>query len=330
MESILYFIVGVLTLGGFYAILALILNLVAGWGGMADLGTAGLVAVGCYTYVITTQTAEIGDEILFAPGLPIWLGVVVSGLVTAVAALLIGLPTLRLRGEYFLITTLAFAEVIRQIALNAVPLTRGTTGFTQTRRPFSETLPGREYRIALLVAIVVVVVVLYLLLRRVSWSPFGRSLRALRDNEPVAVSLGKNVSRQRLATYVFAGLLIGLVAPMYIWHIRTTVPNLFLSEMTFTVWAALVVGGIGSRLGPVIGGFALISVTELFTFLQGSSEYAQLLASTRPILLGLVLILAMRFRPQGLFPERSAFRGASKRGSHPPAPRRSVEEVLVK
>jgi branched-chain amino acid transport system permease protein len=116
---------------------------------------------------------------------------------------------------------------------------------------------------------------------------------------------------------------------MYIWHIRTTVPNLFLSEMTFTVWAALVVGGIGSRVGPVVGGFALITVTELFTFIQGSSEYAQLLASTRPVLLGLVLILAMRFRPQGLFTERSAFRNASRRGSSPPPVRSSDEEVLV-
>ncbi|MDD9207955.1 branched-chain amino acid ABC transporter permease [Georgenia sp. 10Sc9-8] len=327
MDSMILFLVGVLTLGGFYAILALILNMVAGWGGMSDLGVAGLVAVGAYTYVIVTQTAVPADDILIAPGLPIWLGVVAAGLATAAVALLIGMPTLRLRGEYFLITTLAFAEVIRQVALNATPLTRGTVGFTQIERPFSDLLTGQQYRFALLAMVLGLVLLLFWLTRQVSSSPFGRVLRAIRDNEPVAVSLGKHVAAQRIAVYVFGGLLIGLVAPLYIWHIRTTVPNLFMSEMTFTVWTALVVGGIGSRVGPVVGGFVLILVTELFTFLQGSAENAQILAATRPILLGLVLILAMRFRPQGLVTERSAFRHASSRTAAPETFRDDKEVV---
>ncbi|MDY6995124.1 MAG: branched-chain amino acid ABC transporter permease [Actinomycetota bacterium] len=324
MQTNLFFLVSVLTLAGFYAILAQLLNIVAGWGGMPDLGVAGLVGVACYTYAITTQTTV--DDVVLMPQWPWWGGVVAAGVVTAAAAFVIGVPTLRLRGEYFLITTLAFAEVTRQIALNAIPLTNGTVGFAQIERPFSDMFVGRDYRYFLLAVVAVVVVAVFLLARRISTSPYGRMLRATRDNESVAVSLGKQVSRNRIVLYTFVGLVLGLVAPIYLWHVRTTVPSLFSSELTFTVWTALVVGGIGSRLGPIAGAFVLILVTELFTLLQGSTENAQLLAAARPVLLGLVLILAMRLLPRGLLTEQRAFAKASGRWAmrRPPPGGRAV------
>jgi branched-chain amino acid transport system permease protein len=333
-QGLLFFFVSVLTLGGIYAMLALLLNIIAGWGGMPDLGIAGLVGVACYTYAITTQTTV--DKVVFMPQLPWWGGVLAAGLVTGVAALLIGIPTLRLRGEYFLITTLAFAEMIRQIALNAIPLTNGTVGFAQVERPFSEQFVGRDYRFFLLAVVAVAVVLVYLLAKRISTSPFGRMLRGARDNESVAVSLGKSVSRNRIIIYTFIGLMLGLVAPIYLWHMRTTVPSMFVSELTFTVWTALVIGGIGSRIGPVAGALVLIGVTELITLLQGSNEHAQLLAAARPVLLGLVLILALRFLPHGLFTERKAFAGASRRwamkapgtSTSQPTPTAKPQEVL--
>lgn len=306
-----FFLVGVLTLAGFYAILALILNLVAGWGGMWDLGVAGLVAVGAYTYVITTQT-EV-DTVAFSPGWPIWAGILAAALVTGAVALLIGLPALRLRGEFFLITTLAFAEVIRQLALNAGGFTRGTVGFSQLDRPFEALADGRGYRLVLLAIVVLVALAVFLLMRRLARSPYGRLLRAFRDNEAVALSLGKRVTRSRVLTFAFAGTLIGAVAPIYVWHIRSIVPSLFASELTFVVWTALVIGGMGSLAGPVLGAVALILLTELLTFLQGSAEYATLLAATRPVILGVLLIAVMRFRSTGLVGERGSFARASTR-----------------
>ena len=307
MQSLIVFLVGVLTLAAIYAALAMVLNLVAGWAGMWDLGVAGLVAVAAYTYIIVTQT-KVDSGLWFAPGWPMAVGIVAAVAVTAVAALIVALPAIRLRGEYFLITTLAFAEVIHQLTISEDKLTRGATGFSSIDRPLRELVPASDYRWVLLGLAVTVALGVFLLTNRLSKTPFVRVLRASRDNEAVARSLGKNVVRYRIVTYVLAGALIAVITPLYLWHVRSAVPSLFVSELTFVVWTALVVGGMASRRGPVIGATLLIVCTELLTFLQGSAEYAQILAATRPLILGLLLVLVLRFRPEGLSSERSAFR----------------------
>lgn len=323
MQSLIVFLVGVFTLAAIYASLALVLNLVAGWAGMWDLGVAGLVAVAGYTYIILTQT-RVDTGLWFVPGWPMAAGILGAVVVTALAALLIALPSIRLRGEYFLITTLAFAEVIHQLAISESSLTRGTTGFSSIDRPFKGLVPASDYRWILLVLALVVTVAIYLVLNRLSKTPYVRLLRASRDNEAVAQSLGKNVVRYRLITYVFAGALIGVITPLYLWHVRSVVPSLFVSELTFVVWTALVIGGIASRKGPLIGAALLIVCTELLTFLQGSAEYAQVLAATRPVILGLLLIVVLRFRPEGLMSERSAFRFSEKDLGSAPARARTA------
>jgi branched-chain amino acid transport system permease protein len=310
--DILIFFVGVLTLAGFYAIISMLLNIEAGWAGMWDLGLAGLLAVGAYTYVLTTQT-QITIGLSFAPQWPMWSGIVASGVMTGVAALVIGSPALRVRGEYFLITTLAFAEVIHQLAINLTTVTRGTVGFSQLQRPFASLASGREYRFVLLSIVLVVAILVYGLSRRIGLSPYGRLLRALRDNEGVALSLGKHISRYRIQTFVLVGVLFGLTAPIYVWYIRSMVPQLFAPDITFTTWTALVIGGVGSFRGPALGAALLLLLTETLQFVQGSAEYATLLASTRPIILGVLLIAVMRWRPQGLVAERTDFKGVSQR-----------------
>ncbi|MGE2836091.1 branched-chain amino acid ABC transporter permease [Mycobacterium sp. SMC-4] len=306
MQSLLVFLVGVLTLAAIYAALAMVLNLVAGWAGMWDLGIAGLVAVAAYTYIILTQT-RVDSGLLFMPGWPMAVGIIGAIVMTALAALVVALPSIRLRGEFFLITTLAFAEVVHQLAISESSLTRGTTGFSSIDRPFRDLVPPSDYRWVLLGLAVAVALAIYLLMNRLAKTPYVRLLRASRDNEAVARSLGKNVVRYRLITYVLAGALIGVITPLYLWHVRSVVPSLFVSELTFVVWTALVIGGIASRKGPLIGATLLIVCTELLTFLQGSAEYAQMLAATRPVILGILLILVLRFRPEGLMNERSAF-----------------------
>ena len=311
MTGVFFFFVGVLTLAGIYAVLSMILNLEAGWAGMWDLGIAGLLAVGGYTFIIVTQTQS--DDVTFAPGLPMWMGVILGGLAGGVAALIIGLPSLRVRGEFFLITTLAFAEVIRQLAINLNSLTRGTVGFNQFDRPFEALAAGRAYRVLLLALVWVVVGLVYLLMRRLVNAPYGRVLRAFRDNDAVALSLGKHTNRHRIQTFVLAGLLYGTVAPLYLWFLRIATPSIFSSEITFVTWTALVIGGIGSKGGPVLGSIILLLVTESVALLQGSADLAVILASARLIVLGLVLILVMRYRPAGVITEHSSLAGASAR-----------------
>ena len=312
MSGWIIFVVSVLTLAGIYAILSMILNLEAGWGGMWDLGIAGLLAVGAYTYVIFTLPPG-KEDVEFAVGWPIWAGVLMAALMTGAVALVIGTPALRLRGEYFLITTFAFAEVIRQVLINQNSWTKGTVGFAQIQRPFETYVSGRDYNYLLLGMVALVAVVVFLVTRRLGKAPFGRLMRGFRDNEPLANALGKHVTRYRVQTFVLVGVLIGATAPLYVWYIRALVPQLFAADITFTVWIALVVGGLASIGGPALGAVVLIGITEGLQFIPVSVEHAVLLSSTRPMLLGLALILVLRYRPQGLIPERRSFKNESRR-----------------
>jgi branched-chain amino acid transport system permease protein len=298
----LLFFAGVLSLAGIYATLSMILNIEAGWGGLWDLGLAGALAVGAYSYVILTVEAE---DLAFAPGLPIWLGVLGAGAATAVTAFLIGIPTLRLRGEYFLITTFAFAEVTRQVITNETSVTRGAFGFTRIPRPFEDAVAPGHYSYVLLGMVLGLVALCYAVMRRIGSLPAGRLLRAQRDNEVAALALGKNVASTRRRLYVLAGFMIGVTAPFYVWFIRSLQPGLFTPEITFTVWTALVIGGIGSFRGPALGAVLLILLTQATQFLQVSPEQAATLASVQPAVIGALLIVVLRFRPHGLIAEQT-------------------------
>ena len=311
MTGLLLFFVGVLTLAGIYAILAMILNLEAGWAGMWDLGLVGFMAVGAYTYTILTQ--EKFTDVMFAPQLPIVVGLLGAAVAAALFALIVGFPSLRVRGEYFLITTLAFGEVVRQIAINWKPLTRGTIGFSELKRPFEASIPGTGNRIVLLLIVWTLVGLCYLLMRRIGHSPFGRLLRGIRDNDPVARSLGKATNRYRIQTYVFVGSLYGVAAPLYLWYLRSLTPSLFAPDITFVAWTALVIGGIASKSGPVLGAVVLLVLTESVSLVQGSAQSAVVLASLRYIVLGLLLVLVMRYRPDGLLKEQDSFAEMSNR-----------------
>jgi branched-chain amino acid transport system permease protein len=302
IPGIVIFTASVLTLAGIYAILAMVLNLEAGFAGLWDLGTAGLFAVGGYFFLITTA-GEPG--LTFSPGWPMWAGILGAGVFTGAIAFLIGIPALRLRGEYFLITTFAFAEVIRQVITNEPELTRGAAGFNQIVRPLDDLTTGRNYTFVLLGIVALVVVAVWLVVRAILQSREGRTLRALRDNEAAALAAGIPVHRHRAATFTLAGILLGLTAPLYIWYLRSITPHVYAPEITFTAWTALVLGGIGSLRGPIVGAVLLIVVTHATIFLQVSPEYAELLASLRPIVIGLVLIVILRFHPQGLISEKT-------------------------
>jgi len=305
------FWVSVLTLAFIYASVTMVLNVEAGWGGMWDLGVVGLLAVGGYTYGITTANDE-GLTTKFQPGWPIWLGILAAMAVTGVVAFLIGLPALRLRREYFLITTFAFAEVFRQLAVIQADITNGTVGFNRLQRPFESVVSGTDYNYVLLLIAVAVAAMVFALTFAISRSPYGRALRSMRDNEAAVLSVGIGVSRLRLQTFVMAGVVLGGVAPVYLWWTRSLVPQLFIPDFTFVAWTALVIGGMGSRVGPLLGAIFLITFTELIRLVDVPPEQIKLLIGFQPIAIGLLLILVLRFRPEGLFPERNAFGARSR------------------
>lgn len=209
------FLVTVATLALIYAMAAQLLNLEAGWGGMWDLGIAGLIGVGAYSYVLLTSPTDA-----FVPGLGLAfpLGMIGAGLITATVAVVIGWPALRLRGEYFLITTFAFAEILRQLIVINKDLTGGTFGLTGIARPWELqfTFEGHPYVRLGLTALLTLAI--WLVCSRFASSAYGASLRAARDNEPLAMAMGKSIKTLRMSTYATVGLLCGLaVGPAYSW-----------------------------------------------------------------------------------------------------------------
>jgi len=299
------FLATVATLALVYAMATQLLNLEAGWGGMWDLGVAGLIAVGAYSYVLLTSAP---DAMVPGLGLPILGGMIGAGIITALVAALIGWPALRLRGEYFLISTFAFAEIIRQLIIIGKDVTGGTFGITFVKRPFEQAFRFDAYPFVLLGITAVLTVVVYLICSRVAGSVYGMTMRAARDNEPLAMATGTSVKSLRMSTYSFVGLLIGIfVGPAFVWFLGALVPSTFGATLTFTIWAALVIGGLGSRIGPVVGALLLTGVSEAVRLIEVAPQQAHLLSAVQPALVGILLIVVLRFRPGGLFTEQKSF-----------------------
>ena len=307
------FWVGVLTLALIYSSLAMALNVESGWGGMWDLGIAG--AAGRGQLLLRHPHRRPGPRHAVHAGAANVGGLAAGRAVHRAGGLRIGAPALRLRREYFLITTLAFAEIIRQLVVIQADITRGTVGIANIARPFGSFVTGRDYNYVLLALAAAAAAVMYVVTRQVGMSPFGRTLRAARDNEAVALALGKRVNRMRLQTFVLAGILIGATAPVYLFYIRAISPQLFAPGITFTVWTALVIGGLGSVRGGLAGALVLIVFTEAVGLIEVDPQYINILVAIEPFLVGLLLVLVLRFRPEGLFSERDAFGGSGGRAA---------------
>ncbi|MBP1154464.1 MULTISPECIES: branched-chain amino acid ABC transporter permease [unclassified Paenibacillus] len=296
----LLFIAGLLALAGIYAMLSLTLNIDSGFLGLWNLGVAGFLAVGAYTYTLVTldQPGTLGL------GMPIWVGLLAAAIASGVAGLIVGLPSLRLKKEYLLITTFAFAEVIRQVITNEKWLTNGNIGFYGLPKPFESYFSGINYIFFFTVLVLVILAIYFWLAQRLTYSPLGRLMRAIRENESATLSIGKDIYRTKLKIFILTNMFVGIVGAIYVWYSSIILPSMFTSTITFTVWTALVIGGIGNNKGAVIGAIVLIFVQEFTRFFQVSPDMAVVLASLRWVVIGFMLVFVLRFRPQGILSEK--------------------------
>lgn len=305
MDGLLIFGVSLVTLGAIYGMVCLALNLEAGAGPLWDLGIVGCFGVGGYSYaLLTTGPAADYQSYIFGFGLPMWVGAIGAAAMAGLVAWLIALPTLRLKKEYFLIVTLAFAEVIRQIYANEGWLTNGVAGIYDQRQPFKDAVSAANYPYLLMAICLAGLFAVWAVTHRLVHSPFGRSIRALRENEALAITAGVDPRATSMRLYVTAGAITGFAGMFYVWYNTLIVPNQFRSDFTFFIWAALIIGGISNQRGALVGAFVFILLHDSLRFLQVSGEMAVALTSLRTALVGLVLILILRFRPDGIFPER--------------------------
>ncbi|ATW27758.1 branched-chain amino acid ABC transporter permease [Candidatus Formimonas warabiya] len=307
MSGFLLFMVSILGLAMIYAVVALALNLEAGVDGLWDLGIVSFFGVGAYVYTIMTiGPPDAHQKYLFGFGLPIWAGVLAAGVMGALIAYLIGLPSLKLRNEYFLITTFAFAEVIRQVLTNEAWLTNGVAGIYRMPQPFKAYFAPSAYPYILLLILLTAVLVVYFIVQRLTASSFGRSLKALRENEALAMTAGISPYRFHIRSFVIAGFFAGVAGAFYVWYNTVVIPAQFSSDITFFAWMAIVIGGMGNNIGVIVGSIVFVLVGELMRFLHVSSDMAVRLASLKLAFIGMILIAILRWRPEGIFPERKA------------------------
>jgi len=290
-----------------FGLMTLGLNLQWGMTGLFNVGIAGFVAIGAYTSAILT-TPDVADRV-GGFGWPILLGWCAAAAVTALAAAFTGYATLRLKSDYLAITTFGVAVVVHLVALNAQSLTGGPFGVAFIPRPFA----GVQDQAALFNAlnlgvIAVVTLTVYLVLERLSRSPWGRVLRALREDERAAIALGKSAQSYRIQAFAVGGAVMGLAGAVQGHFIGFIAPNTYLPTLTFQVWAMLMVGGSGSNRGALLGsivvwaiwvGSGSISAAIVPADLQARAAALQISA------IGVMLCLILLWRPSGFFAPRS-------------------------
>jgi len=291
----LAYLIFALTIGGIYALLALSLNLIWGGIGLVNLGLVGFFALGAYASALLTGA---GLPVLFG-----WGGAIVVG---AIAGLVVTLATTRLRDDYLAIVTLGLAEVIRLVALNERWLTNGSDGISGIQAPLKSALGNQGFNLFYLALVSVIVLVVWLALRRLDRSPYGRAMKAIREDQELAGFAGKNVLGFKVQAFAVSAALAGLAGALYA-HFQSYIsPDHFQPLITIYIFLAVAAGGVGRPAGGVLGAYVVVFFLELTRFLPDLVPWlapAQF-AACREILVGLSLILVLRFRPQGLLPEQ--------------------------
>jgi len=287
------YLTAIATLVGIRALLTLGLNVQWGLTGLVNLGVVAFFAVGAYTAGLL---AVAGVALPLA-----WASAIV---LAAVAGVAMAMVALRLREDYLAIVTLGFAEVLRLFLLNEAWLTKGANGITGIPRPFHAVF-GRHYDIFYLAVVLAAVGLVYWALQRVAGSPFGRVLRAIREDETVAAVAGKSVFRFKVQAFAAGAAIAGLAGIFFAHYLAYIEPNMFLPQETLFVWLALILGGSGNNRGAIAGAVLLLGLLEgsrfakdLIPFLTGVR-----LAAAQQMLVGLLLVVLMIKRPEGLLPE---------------------------
>ncbi len=290
------YLISIATFAGIYALLTLGLNVIWGMTGLINLGMAGFFAFGAYASALVTLSGK----------LPILAGILVAIVTTAAAGAVLTLITMRLRGDYLAIVTLGFSELIRLIASNEIWLTKGTDGLSGIPGPWRGELTPAQFNLLFCAIVLAFVLVVFLFAERLRHSPYGRVLRAIRDDELATAVAGKSTRVIKVQAFAIGAGILGLAGALYGHYTSYIAPDIFRPLITIYIFLALTAGGTGNNLGAVVGAFLVMAVLEGTRFLEGffpglaGVQYAAL----REIFIGVTLIVVMHIRPTGLIPER--------------------------
>jgi branched-chain amino acid transport system permease protein len=292
-------------MSGIYAVLCLGLNLQWGFAGLFNAGIAGFFAIGAYTAAILTTPES--PSYLGGFGLPIVIAWPIAMALSGALAWAVGRICVRLQGDYLAMATIGIAEVIRLAIKNEEWLTAGTRGIPNIARPFEDLLPQPWNGLAFLGVIVMLVIAVYLAAERAWASPWGRTLRAIRDSDVAAAAIGKNVAQFRLEAFVLGAMVMALAGALsahYFKFLGTTAIEPLM--VTFLVWVMLIVGGSGNNRGAILGAaviWLIWSATELLTN-RLPAEWITRSSYIRVLLIGILLQVVLQRFGKGLLPEK--------------------------
>ena len=296
------YVLHVLIVTGIFIVAAMSLNLLLGYAGQLSLGHVAFFGIGAYASALVS----LGFSVHVAPGTvlamepkPVWYGLLAAVLASGLCGWFIGRLSFKVRGAYFVIVSLSFAEVVRLVALNWVELTQGPMALNNIP-PVTLWLPGlgdhvfwkkpENYWLVLSVA-----VLSYVIIRRLVRSRAGRAMVALRENESLATSVGIDVTRYLVLAAVVSAAMAGAAGALYAHYIRIVDPDVFLFIYTVTMVIMVVTGGKGTLAGPVVGGL-------IFGLLPETLRAVAIPPEAQWIAYGVLMVLVVFFLPEGIVP----------------------------
>ena len=306
MIGIASYLIFFFTIGFILSIAVLGLNLQWGHTGLFNGGVAAFFGAGAYGVILLGGSLQPGQ--LIGLNLPYPAALAGSVFLAGLLAWIVGVITTHLRHDYLAIATFGVAVAVENFTRNAESITGGAKGLRGFERPFESAIGNPfMFNLLYLVFVLSILVVVYIILKKIVESPFGRLLRAIREDETAAQSLGKSPARIRRQAFIFGSMIIGLSGALYATFYAYISPQDILPILTFQIWAMLIVGGSGNNKGAVLGslvvwagwvgsGWALTKFAPV--------DWQLYLGTIQYILIGLIIVLALLIRPKGLLPEK--------------------------
>ncbi len=275
------YIIHLAILIGIYSILTVSLNFAVGFTGLLNLAHIGFFGIGAYGSALAVMQL----------GAPLWLGMVIGGLVAALTGIILALPTTRLKGDYLALATLGFAFIAGSIARNWTELTRGALGIPGIPKIVSSNKD-------VLIAVTIITAAVYLIFFLLTRSKFGKTLEAIRDDELAAKTLGKNTFLHKVIALGISAFFAGIAGALFAHYITFIDPSIFGLPDLILVFSMMIVGGLASVKGAFIGTVLLLLIPEPLRFIGFPSA---LIGPLREILFALILLLILLYRPKGIF-----------------------------
>lgn len=279
------YLIHLLILIGIYLILAISLQLAIGFTGLLNLGHIAFFAIGAYT-----------SALLALNGLPFWFAFLMAGIIPMLFGFLLAWPTNKLKGDYLALATLAFSFVIYAVALNWIGLTRGPLGLPGIPKPsfFGISFSGN---LSFLILTAIIALLSYLIIKKITSSPFGKVLEAIRDDELAAKVLGKNTFKVKTYVLGISAFFAGIAGSLYAYYITFIDPSSFTLLQLIPILTIVIIGGLASLKGTLIATILIVLLPEPLRFIGFPSS---IIGPMRQIIYALILLIILLYKPKGI------------------------------